>query len=250
MALQLTGAYKRSSLANLQVRLPGVVIGGGLTAIDTATEMLAYYVVQAEKTLERFETLGKQCSARRAVRASFDAEETEILDEFVTHGRAIRAERVRAREENREPRFQKLLDSWGGVRLVYRKKITDSPAYRLNHEEVEKFLEEGVRFVEGMSPVVAIPDARAARSRAMTFKNPAGNLVELGARHGVRGGGGHVAEHDLREGAPGHVRAEQARLLRAAQGDARGRRRGHADAGSERLLHVVQLRGAHGQLLR
>src|SRR5262249_44819208 len=34
MALQLTGAAKTDSLANLQVRLPVVVIGGGLTAID------------------------------------------------------------------------------------------------------------------------------------------------------------------------------------------------------------------------
>ena len=39
MALQLTGAFKKDSLANLQVRLPAVVIGGGLTAIDTATEL-------------------------------------------------------------------------------------------------------------------------------------------------------------------------------------------------------------------
>src|SRR5207248_9102696 len=38
MALQLTGAAKTDSLANLQVRLPVVIIGGGLTAIDTATE--------------------------------------------------------------------------------------------------------------------------------------------------------------------------------------------------------------------
>ncbi|MCL5669304.1 MAG: FAD-dependent oxidoreductase, partial [Gammaproteobacteria bacterium] len=38
MALQLTGASKAASLTNLQVRLPAVVIGGGLTAIDTATE--------------------------------------------------------------------------------------------------------------------------------------------------------------------------------------------------------------------
>ena len=30
MALQLTGAFKDASLANLQVRLPAVVIGGGL----------------------------------------------------------------------------------------------------------------------------------------------------------------------------------------------------------------------------
>ena len=44
MALQLTGAAKTNSVANLQLRMPIVVIGGGLTAIDTATESLAYYV--------------------------------------------------------------------------------------------------------------------------------------------------------------------------------------------------------------
>ena len=43
MALQLTGAAREDSLANLTVRLPIVVIGGGLTAIDAATEALAYY---------------------------------------------------------------------------------------------------------------------------------------------------------------------------------------------------------------
>ena len=41
MALQLTGAFKHSAMANLQVQLPAVVIGGGLTAIDTATELMA-----------------------------------------------------------------------------------------------------------------------------------------------------------------------------------------------------------------
>ena len=50
MGLQLTGAAKRDSITNLQVRLPVVVIGGGLTAID-ATESLAYYPVQVEKFL-------------------------------------------------------------------------------------------------------------------------------------------------------------------------------------------------------
>ena len=53
MALQLTGAFKRHALPNLQVRLPAVVVGGGLTAIDTATELMAYYPQQAEKTIER-----------------------------------------------------------------------------------------------------------------------------------------------------------------------------------------------------
>ena len=60
MALQLTGAARRDSIANLQIRLPVVVIGGGLTAIDTATESLAYYVVQVEKFLSRYEALGAE----------------------------------------------------------------------------------------------------------------------------------------------------------------------------------------------
>ncbi len=49
--------YSKDSLANLQMRLPAVVIGGGLTAIDTATELQAYYVVQVEKILDRYERL-------------------------------------------------------------------------------------------------------------------------------------------------------------------------------------------------
>ena len=55
MALQLTGAFKRDALPNLQMRLPAVVIGGGLTAIDTATELMAYYPLQVEKTLRQYD---------------------------------------------------------------------------------------------------------------------------------------------------------------------------------------------------
>ena len=70
MALQLTGAAKTNSVANLQLRMPIVVIGGGLTAIDTATESLAYYVVQVEKFLERYETLAAE-KGEREVRAGW-----------------------------------------------------------------------------------------------------------------------------------------------------------------------------------
>src|SRR4029079_10169967 len=80
MALQLTGAYKQSSLANLQVRLPAIVIGGGLTAIDTATELLAYYVIQSEKTAERIDVLVAEKGAD-AVRKLFDDEEWGFITE-------------------------------------------------------------------------------------------------------------------------------------------------------------------------
>jgi NADPH-dependent glutamate synthase beta subunit-like oxidoreductase/NAD(P)H-flavin reductase len=180
MALQLTGAYKRSSMANLQVRLPAIVIGGGLTAIDTATELIAWYAVQAEKTLERYERLVQHYGADHVL-DRFDAEERDVMYELLDHGREIRLERDRAARDKRQPDFQRLIDQWGGVAIVYRKKLTDSPAYRLNHEEVEKCLEEGVRFVENLSPVAALADERGAL-RAMTFKRGDGTVVELAAR--------------------------------------------------------------------
>src|SRR5213075_2482348 len=82
MALQLTGAAKRESIANLQIRLPIVVIGGGLTEIDTATESLAYYAVQVEKFLSRWESLDKK--------PILNAEEREIAEEFISHAQQLR----------------------------------------------------------------------------------------------------------------------------------------------------------------
>ena len=125
MALQLTGAYKRSALANLQIRLPAVVIGGGLTAIDTATELLAYYVIQVEKVADRIDALAAD-KGEAAVLAMFDDEEREVVAEQRAHAAAVRAERALAAKEGRLPFFQPLLASWGGVSLVYRKRVLDS----------------------------------------------------------------------------------------------------------------------------
>jgi NAD(P)H-flavin reductase len=136
MALQLTGAFKEEALANLQMELPAVVIGGGLTAIDTATESLAYYAVQVEKFLSRYEQLERK--------PSWNAEEAQIAEEFITHARALRS-------CSPEKRIS-LLQSWGGATIAYRRRLVDSPSYTLNHEEVEKALEEGVVFAEGLAP--------------------------------------------------------------------------------------------------
>jgi NADPH-dependent glutamate synthase beta subunit-like oxidoreductase/NAD(P)H-flavin reductase len=151
MALQLTGAAKADSVTNLQIRMPIVVIGGGLTAIDTATESLAYYVVQVEKFLQRYQTLvGEKGEAE--VRSTWSQEEAETADEFIWHGRAIRAEREAAAREGRSPNMIALLNSWGGVTVAYRRRLIDSPSYTLNHEEVWKAFEEGIRFTECLSP--------------------------------------------------------------------------------------------------
>ena len=191
MALQLTGAFKRDALANLQARLPAVVIGGGLTAIDTATELFAYYPVQVEKILHRHEELVREFGEAE-IFARFDAEERAVYEEFLAHGHAVRAERERARAADEAPDFVPLVRAWGGVAIVYRKRLQDSPAYRLNHEEVVKSLEEGISYVENMTPVEAVADEHGAVTAIMFERmredpetkkwKASGELVRLPAR--------------------------------------------------------------------
>jgi NADPH-dependent glutamate synthase beta subunit-like oxidoreductase/NAD(P)H-flavin reductase len=161
MALQLTGAAKADSLANLQIRMPIVVIGGGLTAIDTATESMAYYLVQIEKFLRRFETLVAE-RGDIAVRRVWTPAEAEVAEEFLSHAKQVREERRKAAAQGRQPNLTHLINHWGGVTVAYRRRLIDSPSYTLNHEEVTKALEEGIRFAECLSPREVQIDATGA----------------------------------------------------------------------------------------
>ncbi len=165
MALQLTGAAKKESIANLQIRLPIVVIGGGLTAIDTATESLAYYAIQVEKFLARYEALGEQ--------PFWNPEEQAIAREFLAHARALRSALPSERLS--------LLKSWGGSTIAYRRRMIDSPSYTLNHEEVEKALEEGITFAEGLSPTRIEVD-QFGHAMAVQFINSEKQPIVLPAR--------------------------------------------------------------------
>ncbi len=186
MALQLTGAFKKDTLSNLQVRLPAVVIGGGLTGIDTATELFAYYPVQVEKMLKKWEDVVAEFGETHAL-SKFDDEEREALKEFLEHGRAVRTERTRADAAGEEPNFVPLVQNWGGISLVYRKRIQDSPAYRLNHEEVQKALEEGIDFVECMNPAEAVPDEfnaiKAIKFERLDYVAETGKFENTGELH-------------------------------------------------------------------
>jgi NAD(P)H-flavin reductase len=152
MALQLTGAAKQEALANVQLRLPVVVIGGGLTAVDTATESLAYYTVQVERFFRRYTELVAS-NGEDAVRSNWTNQDREIADEFLSHANAIREERSKAEAELRPPRIIGLLQSWGGATIAYRRRLIDSPSYTHNHEEVAKALEEGIAISECVSPL-------------------------------------------------------------------------------------------------
>jgi NADPH-dependent glutamate synthase beta subunit-like oxidoreductase/NAD(P)H-flavin reductase len=151
MALQLTGAGKADSLANLQMRLPAVVIGGGLTAIDTATEVLAYYPVQVEKFTKRFRALEQETPAEDLLQ-KWPPSEQGIVQEFLAHGMAIIAERTRAEQAGEVPNFLPFLQKWGGVTVAYRRDLTEAPSYTLNPEEVAKALEEGIRILDHATP--------------------------------------------------------------------------------------------------
>ncbi|RDI42858.1 FAD-dependent oxidoreductase [Aquicella lusitana] len=151
MALQLGNAAKSSSLTNLQIRLPAVVIGGGLTGVDTATELQAYYLTQVEKILRRHEILVNKYG-EDYVNRPLDAASRAILAEYLRHGLAVRQERERAAAKGEQPNFIKLLHAWGGVTIAYRRSMQESPAYINNHEELVKALQEGVYYAEGLEP--------------------------------------------------------------------------------------------------
>ncbi len=189
MSLQLTGAAQHDSFANLQLRLPTIVIGGGLTGIDTATEALAYYAVQVERFYHRACAI-IAASGEDVFWSRFQGDDRTIAEEFFEHGRAIASERARAASHGEQPTFLPLLRQWGGVQLVYRRRWQDSPAYRLNHEEIEKALEEGIELIECLDPRRFVLDEHR-HIRAVVFERiewngstytPSGDYVELPAR--------------------------------------------------------------------
>ena len=65
------------------------------------------------------------------------------------------------------------MNGWGGVTIAYRRRLIDSPSYTLNHEEIEKALEEGIRFAEGLTQQMSQPDIHT-----MSFEERLGLLVD------------------------------------------------------------------------
>jgi NADPH-dependent glutamate synthase beta subunit-like oxidoreductase/NAD(P)H-flavin reductase len=180
MSLQLTGAGREDSLASLTVRMPICIIGGGLTAIDTASEALAYYPVQVEKFLKRYERLVKDLG-QQTVEASWSEEERNIAYEFISHAQAIRNEMQIAAQEAREPNILKLLNKWGGVTIYYRKSLQESPAYRLNHEEIEYALKEGIKISTNATPLEIKLD-QFSYAEKLVLKIGGGGLQEVPAK--------------------------------------------------------------------
>ena len=181
MTLQLTGAGKFDSLANCQIRLPAVVIGGGLTGVDTATEVAAYYIRQIEKISYRYSVLCKDGSMKK-VRANINEHDLIILDEFLDHAAQWQEEKELAQKENRQSNVVAYLRRWGGVSIAYRKAMQLSPAYRLNSEELNKAMQEGIYYVPHVNPTKVICDHYGDASALECFSTQDDKYIVLPAR--------------------------------------------------------------------
>lgn len=164
MSLQLTGAAYPASLANLQIQLPVLVIGGGLTAVDTATEALAYYPVQVQKFAQRYAAL-VEAYGQEAVEASWSPQDHEIAQIFLSHAQQLEGCDAAQRLN--------LLQSWGGASIVYRKRLQEAPAYRQHATEVHHALRQGVWFYEQADPQGILVDDQC-HVRAVHLQTPEG----------------------------------------------------------------------------
>lgn len=138
MNLQQGGAFLEESDVKLMVRFPSVVIGCGLTAIDSAVELLHYYALQVERFSQKYET-------GQIIISSLPHEEQIIAEDFILHAQLLR------QANTPQKKFIILNEIAGGVTICYRKSLSKSPAYLFNHEEVEHALSVGVRFEENFN---------------------------------------------------------------------------------------------------
>ncbi|MFK7973764.1 MAG: FAD-dependent oxidoreductase [Rickettsiaceae bacterium] len=136
MSLQQGGAFLTKSNMNLLIRLPAVVIGCGLTAIDSAVELLHYYPQQVEKF---------RIAWQRKKDIQLNEAEWQIAQEFLAHAELFRTAKTDSEKLN-------IIQQIGGVTICYRNILQQSPAYRLNHEEIEHALALGIQFKQQIAP--------------------------------------------------------------------------------------------------
>ena len=150
MTLQSGGAFLSGSITNLTVRAPIIVIGGGLTAIDTATEAQTYYKTQCEKF--------KKLYAKYGEKLNLNEEEKIIAEELLSFNPSLTLPSGEGITTKTPLPEGGVGGGFSAATILYRKRLQDSPAYRLNHEEVEKAFEEGIEFIENATPIEVILD--------------------------------------------------------------------------------------------
>jgi NAD(P)H-flavin reductase len=144
MSLHL-GAFKKDNLFNLQIQLPLIVLGGGLSAIDCATEAGIYYLRQLEKHIPHYEQLCSIYSTKK-INSFFNSQEMKILNTFLKDYKTFQV----AKNSNKAISNYEIIKSMGGIKIVYYKTLQESQAYKLNYKEVNNALSQGIDFLENM----------------------------------------------------------------------------------------------------
>ncbi len=139
MSLNLGCLLSENSNCNFMISLPAIVVGGGLTAIDSAVEITKYYPVLAKKIYKKLH--GRDLSFLNIL----EQRDAKFLIEA---GEKYLAEEARALKEKREADLDKITQDLGGVLICYRKGIEQSPAYKINHKELEDALNHKIKILE------------------------------------------------------------------------------------------------------
>jgi NADPH-dependent glutamate synthase beta subunit-like oxidoreductase len=133
--------------ATLTLRLPILVIGGGLSAVDAATESLTYYECMAIKAFQQWRGFSKD--HKKTILQPLTLLESRDFIKIIRHGAIL--------QKIHDPlkRRKKLLTLGGGqgvCQIIYRKDITQAPSYQINHYELQKALEEGIQILPNFTP--------------------------------------------------------------------------------------------------
>ncbi|XWO14018.1 Dihydroorotate dehydrogenase B (NAD(+)), electron transfer subunit [Candidatus Hepatincola sp. Pdp] len=135
------GAFQLHNLLNLQIQLPLVVIGAGLTAVDCATEAYVYYQRLLQKVALEYKRI-QHHQKEEAFLQTLTNQEKKLLTTYLQHHKLL--EQVKDSPEKIIPTLQQL----GGVQIIYHKPFNESNAYKQNYQELQKALQQGVEFIE------------------------------------------------------------------------------------------------------
>ncbi|MBF8246526.1 MAG: hypothetical protein ISN64_00835 [Rickettsia sp.] len=119
------------------VRLPIVILGCGLSAIDSAVEAIQYYIAQLEDFEEKYLRL---LQYNPALEQLFSCEEEVIIKEFLEDSRAL----------SKLDNLGKIsfLKKKNAVTILSRSRVQNSSAYSENFSEIEFALSMGIIFEE------------------------------------------------------------------------------------------------------
>lgn len=139
MNLHLQGANQSKPLTLMDIRMPAVVIGGGLTSVDAATELQAYYIHLIKHVKIMVDSLE---SDNESFWQSWSADDQSTLKQWCLHASWL--ESGMSKEE--------VIARSGGVLMVYRRMLIEAPSYRSNAHELSMAMREGVRVLETYVP--------------------------------------------------------------------------------------------------